>query len=79
MWAISVEGGDVVRQCFPLATMAFVLGAVLQEIAMELAQHVCRERNLAGMGEHLFHDKGVACDFLFIASGERFRLQTAQQ
>lgn len=77
--AIGIEGGDVVRQRLPFATMALVLGAVLKEIAVKLPQHVRGERDLAEVREDLLHDKGVACDLLLIAGDEGLRLQTTEQ
>ncbi|MBV6500652.1 MAG: hypothetical protein CJBNEKGG_03137 [Prosthecobacter sp.] len=77
--AIGIEGGDVIRQRLPFATVALVLGAVLKEIAMKLPQHVRGERDLAEVREDLLHDKGVAGDLLLIASDEGLCLQTTEQ
>ncbi len=69
----------MVRQCLVMAAMAFVLGAVAQEVLMKLADHVFRDGDLIEGIEHLIHDIGVARDLLLIASFELGEVQTAEQ
>lgn len=77
--SIGIEGGDVVGQSLVVAAMALVLGAVAQEVLMELADHVLRNGNLLEGIEHLIHDIGVSGDLLLIARLELGDVQTAEQ
>lgn len=53
-----------------LPAMALVLGAVAEQVPMELADHVFRDRALLKGIEHLIHDVGVSGDFLLVAGFE---------
>lgn len=79
LFAIRIEGGDVIRQCLVMAAMAGVLGAVTQEVLMELADHVFRDGDLLEGIEHLIHDIGVTGDLLLIACLELGDVQSAKQ
>lgn len=69
----------MIGQCFPFAAMAFVLGAVLQQVTVKLLQHVRGERNVIGVREHLLHDERIARDLLLIAGGEGLGFQATEQ
>ncbi len=79
LFAIGIEGGDVVRQCLVVAAMALVLRAVAQEVLMELADHVLGDGDLLEGIKHLIHDIGVTGDLLLIACLELGDVQAAQQ
>lgn len=77
--SIRIEGGDVVWQRLVVAAVALVLGAVAQEVLMELADHVLRDGNLLEGIEHLIHDIGVSGNLLLIARLELGDVQAAEQ
>ena len=79
LFAIGIEGGDVVRQGLVVAAMPLVLGAVAQEVLMELADHVLRNRDLLEGIKHLIHDIGVTGDLLLVACFELRDVQSAKQ
>ena len=76
---IGIEGGYVIGQGFPSATMALVLGAVLQQITMELAQHIPRKRDLVRVGEDLLHNESITRHLLLVPAGEGLCFQAPKQ
>ena len=56
-----------------------VLGAVAQQVLMELADHVFRDGDLLEGIKHLIHDIGITRDLPLIASLELGDVPSAQQ
>ena len=79
LFAIGIEGRDVIRQRLVVAAMALILRAIAQEVLMELADHVLGDGDLLEGIKHLIHDIGVSGDLLFIACLELGDVQSAQQ
>jgi hypothetical protein len=78
-FSVGIEGGDVVGHGFVVTAMARILGAVTQEVAMELADHVFRDGDLPEGIAHLIHDVGITGDLLFIPGLEFGDVQAAEQ
>ncbi len=76
--SLRVEGGDGVRLGLVAAAAPLVLGAVAEQVAVQLAGHVFGDRDLLEGIENLIHDVGVACDLLFIAGRELRDAQTPE-
>lgn len=74
-----IEGRDTVQGCLVVPAMPRVLLAVDEQVTMELANMVLRDRDRAPGVEHDPHHLRVSGDFLFIPRGKRGDLEIGEQ
>ena len=69
--AIFVKGDDMVGRALIVAAMPCVLLAVAQQVSVQLADIILRQRNLLPKKAQLFQGLGIADHFLLVACGKR--------
>ena len=78
-FAVWSEGLDMVSHLLILATMILILGAVLEEHAVQLLDVIFDGRDSFIAIEDHIHHVGIASHFLLVAAGQRFGLHPGEQ